>query len=136
MPDMNEKSENYSFSPETGGFYLSSLHGDNIPDDAIPISEEHYTALMDGQAEGQRIMSPDSGHTLPWLSKPAPPSAEERTARERAAIYARLKEIDADSVRPLRAIANGEATKEDRAKLAALDAEAAKLRDRLGKDES
>ena len=40
-------------------------------------------------------------------------------------------EIDAASVRPLRAIANGDATQDDREKLAALDAEAASLRAEL-----
>ena len=44
---------------------------------------------------------------------------------------ARLSKIDADSVRPLRAIVNGEAMQEDRDKLAALDAEAETLRAEL-----
>jgi hypothetical protein len=49
----------------------------------------------------------------------------------RAAILARLAEIDTASVRPLRAIAQGEGVEADHAKLAALDSEAAALRTEL-----
>jgi hypothetical protein len=44
---------------------------------------------------------------------------------------ARLAEIDAASIRPLRAIAQGEAVQADHDKLTALDAEAAELRAEL-----
>ena len=49
----------------------------------------------------------------------------------KAAILTRLAEIDAASVRPLRAIAKGEAAQADHNKLAALDAEADTLRAEL-----
>ena len=62
------------------------------------------------------------GYALGELSGP-----EER----RAAILARLAEIDAASIRPLRAIAQGEDGQADHDKLAALDAEAAALREEL-----
>jgi hypothetical protein len=58
-------------------------------------------------------------------------SAAALAAKRRAEILARLAEIDAASVRPLRAIAEGNATDFDRQKLAALDSEAATLRTEL-----
>lgn len=45
-----------------------------------------------------------------------------------AEIYARLAAIDAEAIRPLRAIAAGTATTIDRGKIAALETEAAELR--------
>jgi hypothetical protein len=62
------------------------------------------------------------GYGLGELSGP-----EER----RAVILVRLAEIDAASVRPLRAIAQGEAVEADHAKLATLDDESAELRAEL-----
>jgi hypothetical protein len=49
----------------------------------------------------------------------------------RADILRRLGEIDQDSIRPLRAIADGQGEDYDRQKLAALDAEAGELRAEL-----
>ena len=49
----------------------------------------------------------------------------------RAEILARLAEIDAASIRPLRAIADSTAVQADHDKLAALDSEAAELRTEL-----
>jgi hypothetical protein len=64
------------------------------------------------------------------IAKPEPPqpTPEELAARRRAEILVRLAKIDAASVRPLRAIAQGEDVQADHDKLAALDAEAAELR--------
>lgn len=60
--------------------------------------------------------------------EPPPPSAAEIRAGE---IRARLAAIDADSVRPLRAVVAGTASAFDTDKLAALDVEAAALRAEL-----
>ena len=64
-----------------------------------------------------------------WLAigntpEPADPIPSKRPAE----ISARLAQIDAESVRPLRAKVAGNATAPDDAKLSALDAEAAALR--------
>ena len=48
-----------------------------------------------------------------------------------AEIYTRLAAIDAEAIRPLRAIAAGTATTIDRGKIAALETEAAELRQEL-----
>jgi hypothetical protein len=60
-----------------------------------------------------------------------PPTPEQIAEQRRAEILARLNEIDAASIRPLRAIAEGTAVEADHAKLAELDAEAAELRTEL-----
>ena len=56
---------------------------------------------------------------------------ENAAAARRAQVLARLAEIDAASIRPLRAIAQSEAVQGDHDRLAALDAEAAELRAEL-----
>lgn len=48
-----------------------------------------------------------------------------------AEIYTRLANIDAEAIRPLRAIAAGTATDTDRGRIAALETEAAELRQEL-----
>lgn len=55
----------------------------------------------------------------------------EGVEKERMDILSRLDQIDAESIRPLRAIAQGEATDADHEKLAALDEEAQTLRAKL-----
>lgn len=46
----------YYYSPSTKGFYLRELHGRNVPEDAINISEELYTSLMEGQESGKNML--------------------------------------------------------------------------------
>ncbi len=62
-----------------------------------------------------------------WVEDTAAKQAAEDSKRVEE-IDARLKEIDAESVRPLRAINSGTDTQFDRDKLAALDSEADSLR--------
>ena len=59
------------------------------------------------------------------------PTPEEIAAQRIVEIKARLVEIDAESVRPLRAKINGTETAFDVQKLAALDAEAQALREEM-----
>jgi len=59
----------YFYSPATGGFYLEGMHED-IPEDAIALSEAEWTALVDGLAQGASIISTGAG-TLS-LQMPAP----------------------------------------------------------------
>jgi len=49
------------FSKETSGFYNTKVHGVNMPDDAVEITEERYNALLAGQSEGQMITGDNSG---------------------------------------------------------------------------
>lgn len=120
--------QNVSYSPSTGGFYLESIHGDAVPDDAVAITPELHTALIEGQSEGKIITPPDAEHGLPYLADPPPPTDAELTAQRIAAIDTRLAEIDTASVRPLRAIVDGSATEADAERLAAVESEAAALR--------
>jgi hypothetical protein len=59
------------------------------------------------------------------------PTAAQLATQRKAEIISRLAEIDAASVWPLRAIAQGEDVQADHDRLAALDAEAAGLREEL-----
>ena len=76
---------------------------------------------------GLTPITEDEANALRFL----PPTAEEIVAARRMEILARLAAIDAASVRPLRAIAQGEAVQADHDKLTALDSEAADLRTEL-----
>jgi len=49
------------FSKGTNGFYHTKINGDNIPEDAVEITEERYRELLDGQSQGKEIGGDDSG---------------------------------------------------------------------------
>lgn len=61
------------YSKSTGGFYDSQIHND-IPNDAMEISESIYKTLMDGQSSGKTIAPNKSG--MPILIDSPSPSAE------------------------------------------------------------
>lgn len=52
----------WSYSPTSGGFYNTAIHGDAIPADAVAITDAAYAALMAAQSAGKRIVSGDDGH--------------------------------------------------------------------------
>jgi hypothetical protein len=56
------------YSPSTRGFYVSDLHGDAIPADAVGITPEERAALRAGESQGQRIVA-ESGRLV---LEPAP----------------------------------------------------------------
>lgn len=72
------------YSPQTNGFYDRSIHGDSVPADAIEISKEQHSALLSGQAKGQRIVADLNGH--PSLSSPAPATETELISRYESAL--------------------------------------------------
>ena len=49
------------YSKSTGGFYLTAIHGDNIPGDAVKITASLHAQLIDGQSRGKRIEIDASG---------------------------------------------------------------------------
>lgn len=49
----------YSF--ETCGFYSRNIHGDAIPADAVELSQQEYSSLMDGLSKGKIISRGDDG---------------------------------------------------------------------------
>lgn len=56
------------YSAQTGGFYAREIHGDNIPDDAVEITEAEHAALIEGQSQGKRIVA--DGNGFPMLVDP------------------------------------------------------------------
>jgi hypothetical protein len=106
---------------------------DILDDDGNPTGEtvttDNLQALIAALPEGTQYALVDEADAGAWWQ--ANRSSAELAEKRRAEILARLAEIDAASVRPLRAIAQGEAVQADHDKLAALDAEAAALRAEL-----
>lgn len=43
------------YSPSTGGFFATEIHGNNIPQDAIEITDEYHQELLDLQSSGNVI---------------------------------------------------------------------------------
>lgn len=63
------------FSPSTLGFYLTDIHGANIPPDSVEITAERHAELLAGQAVGQQIAAGADG--LPILVQPPPPTLDQ-----------------------------------------------------------
>lgn len=49
------------YSASTNGFYLRRLHGDDIPGDAIEITDEEHRVLLEGQTAGKVIAAGTDG---------------------------------------------------------------------------
>ena len=52
------------YSKSTGGFYDTAIHGDNIPADAVEISEQYHLNLFQGQAAGKVIVPDNNGYPV------------------------------------------------------------------------
>ncbi|MCK9394235.1 MAG: hypothetical protein M0Q44_01425 [Methylobacter sp.] len=52
------------YSAATGGFYFDSIHGVNVPVDAVEISDEHYDYLCQGQSNRKRIIPDGNGYPI------------------------------------------------------------------------
>lgn len=70
------------YSPSAAGFYSDEFHGDNIPEDAVEITDELYAQLVAGPAQGKRVVVGNDG--LPRLADPLPASDETLAIIERA----------------------------------------------------
>ncbi|AMO55625.1 hypothetical protein EZMO1_1454 [Endozoicomonas montiporae CL-33] len=82
------------YSKQTGGFYTSVLHGNNMPDDVVKITHEEYQSLLEGQSSGKRIEASETGR--PILSQQKVASVADRrlstcTAIDNAAGAARTR---------------------------------------------
>ena len=60
------------YSKHTGGFYNLAIHGDNIPADAVEITNEEHRELIEGQSQGKIISADKNGK--PVLKDPPPPT--------------------------------------------------------------
>lgn len=49
------------YSASTRGFYAKDIHGEDIPADAVEISDEEWAGLLAGQADGQTIVPGKDG---------------------------------------------------------------------------
>lgn len=70
------------YSKQTNYFYTTEIHGENIPDDAVEITQEQHAALLQGQSEGKVITADENGY--PILVDPPAPTAEQLAAQARA----------------------------------------------------
>ena len=52
------------YSKLTNGFYITEIHGNNMPDDVVSITVEEHQALMDGQSNRQEITSDANGFPI------------------------------------------------------------------------
>lgn len=52
------------YSSSTGGFYLPAIHGDNIPPDAVEISDTFHGELLAAQAAGMVITAGADGYPV------------------------------------------------------------------------
>ncbi|WP_172428719.1 DUF4376 domain-containing protein [Azospirillum brasilense] len=76
----------YYFS--NGGFYRTEIHGDAIPADAVPVTDEEHAALKAGNQAGKWIVTDADGR--PALADPPTPewTLDERRATVAAAVDA------------------------------------------------
>ena len=79
------------YAKSTGGFYDAAIHGDNIPADAVEITEAEHAALIEGQSQGKVIVADKSGR--PILQDPPPPSPEQIIAQYTAAVQKHLDDF-------------------------------------------
>ncbi|WP_175649950.1 phage tail assembly chaperone [Pseudomonas sp. Marseille-P9899] len=68
------------YSASLGGFIDRALFPE-LPDDAVPVTQEQHQALLAGQSQAKAIVADDEGR--PVLAEPPPPSAEQLADAER-----------------------------------------------------
>lgn len=78
------------YAASTGGFYASEIHGNNIPADAVEVTDSEYAALFTGQAEG-KVIAPDNAGR-PVLQDRPPPTAEQVRAAKVAMVQSHMEE--------------------------------------------
>jgi hypothetical protein len=68
------------YSRTTNGFYSSEINGNNMPSDAVEVTQQEYEALFTGQDEGKQIVPDSNGR--PMLVEPPPPTYDRLRAAE------------------------------------------------------
>lgn len=81
-----------SYSASTRGFYSTVVHGNDIPSDAVEITEQEHAALLAGVSAGKVITVDADGH--PVLADQPAPSQEVVVELERTWRDARIAETD------------------------------------------
>lgn len=110
------------YSAATGAFYVPEIHGDDIPVDAVDVSDAEYAALVLNRPVDKRVIPNDQGR--PVLADHPPPTADQLKARQISDIDAELIAIDSKKTRAMTdAILTGNKTR-----LETLEAQASTLR--------
>lgn len=86
------------YSPSTGGFYATEIHGAAMPTDAVGITPVQYQALLAGQSAGQSIAAGSGG--VPELVTTTQPAMVPQSVTRRQARQALLLAGMLDSVQP------------------------------------
>lgn len=73
------------YSRQTGGFYDTEIHGENIPADAVEITREQHAALLQGQSEGKQITADENGFPVLIDPPPAPPYVPQQVTNAQGA---------------------------------------------------
>lgn len=84
------------YSKNTGGFYDPTIHGDNIPADAVEITAEEHTTLLEGQSQGKLIVADATGRPVLQDQPMLPPTVEDyqRAVQELLDVQARERNYD------------------------------------------
>jgi hypothetical protein len=84
------------YSKSTGGFYTPEIHGENIPSDAVEVTDEQYDALFAGQRSGKEIKGDENGFPIlvdPPIAEPPPPPTKEELMAKLLEIQAQLEKM-------------------------------------------
>ena len=81
---------NVFYSRSTGGFYVLEIHGDDVPLDAVKISEELHVELLGKQASGKEIVSDSKGFPIAVDRKAVAPAVISRAKGKLVLIRAGL----------------------------------------------
>lgn len=87
---------NLFYSKTTGGFYREDVHGDNMPNDVVPVSKEVHDELMFAQGTGKRIVADQLGN--PIAADQPGPTQDDINIKAKLC----LQNIDLASVRSIR----------------------------------
>ena len=80
------------YSKTTGGFYSREIHGDAIPSDAVEITADDHSALLESQSQGKRIQADENGY--PILAEQPLPTPEQILVKQLAEAQAYLARTD------------------------------------------
>lgn len=84
------------YSKTARGFYTPEIHGENMPSDAVEITDEQYEALFEGQANGKEIQGGEDGYPVlvdPEPAEPLPPPTKEQLMAKLLEIQAQLENL-------------------------------------------
>jgi hypothetical protein len=108
------------YSPSTGGFFSEEIHGIKnkagslVPDDAVEISEEKHSELLEAQSSGKEIHPDADGRPVAVKPRPSAPTVDGVKARAKALLadcdWTQLADVDEETrsaFAPYRALLRG-----------------------------